>query len=103
MSSQEYWTIDSIHDGNENRDLLIYCKDPEIPTEGIYVKFSKSWNTPNTVGGTTFSSGKYRYALPTIGDAEFKTKEHRKFGSMMYAIDYARKDLGLTFLSNLKY
>ena len=86
------WTVDPIHDGEAGRRLLCFCPDATDETRGVFVEVG--------VNGIV-RAGTYEDALPHIGDALFRPRWERDFGSPREALRVVVERLGVPFLLGL--
>lgn len=88
LSAAARWTVDPIHNGRNEADLLIHKGSPET---GAFINIRNG----------ELSLGNYTDAVPHIGEAAFKVGAKRQFGSNADAIKYAIEHGGMTFLREI--
>ena len=86
------WTVDPIHDGEAGRRLLCFCPGLADETRGVFVQVE---------GDGTVRAGTYEDGFPHIGDALFRTRWERGFGSHREALRAVVERLGVPFLLGL--
>lgn len=86
------WTVDPIHDGENGRRLLCFCPRLADETRGVFVEVEADG---------TVRAGTYEDALPHIGDALFRARWERDFGSQREAVRVVAERLGVPFLLGL--
>jgi hypothetical protein len=83
--SDTAWRMDAIHNGQGGTDMLLY----KGGVAGVYVAVARDGEA---------TSGRYDYAMPHIGEAEFNPQHARTFGSFDEAVARVLGSLGLAAL-----
>ncbi len=86
------WTVDPIHDGENGRRLLCFCPGLADETRGVFVEVEADG---------TVCAGTYEGAFPHIGEALFRGRWERNFGTQGEALRVVAERLGVPFLLGL--
>lgn len=86
--SAHRWVVDPIHDGRDDRDLLLYIGGEN----GKFLRFDNA---------KTLEIGSYEGAVPHIGEATFRVDGRMKFRSRILAVFRATEIAGMAFIHAL--
>ena len=93
MTNAGHWTVDPIHNGTNDQDLLVYVAQPNDPTKGIYVN----------IDNQKLIAGHFDDAIPHMGEASFTVKTRIPVKSIDEGMKIAVERLGLEFLLALTH
>jgi len=88
------WTVDPIHNGQNNRRLLMHLSNTSDHTKGLFVTVEQDGHA---------TAGTFEDAIPHIGEAAFAIKWSHKFTNQTEAISKLAERLGIAFLLGITH
>ena len=82
------WSVDPIHNGEDDNDLLLFHPNLDDPTLGVYVR----------VQGAQVSAGRFSEAIPHMGEALYVPAWEKEYGSENEAMSAVINRVGVNAL-----